>query len=177
MKRKKKRVNPASATFHFPVFYVQSYRERVIFSGNLTSYYHELVEKLIHSGVRTLLIDEHWEVPQLVGFDNDKEVVILALRNTAQDELGESEFLISSLNHQWIVHISAYETEDEFFDHCFQLIELNFAKLNFESFLYDEKGNYTGQLVVEEIEPGPIEDMVHLDRNITSDRVVGSEEE
>lgn len=153
--------------FLFPESYQAPLSERIIFSGNLTKYYDELLYKLQSIGKKSLLIDGLYEIPQLVGFDQNNQVVVLVFRTLEQDQFGESEYLISSLDNKWIVHINIYEEENVFFDICYKIIETNFQNIFWESFMYDDEGNYEGQLLIDELDIKPMRNPLYLDRNIT----------
>jgi len=148
----------------FPEKMRSALAEGIAFSGNLNKYYGELLEKLKTQDPGVMFIDEQWEIPQLVGIDQNQQVVMIIIRITIDENICEGEFLVSSINHASIIHITSYGREDEFYELCMDLIRGNFESCEWLSFLYSENGSYEGQLIVEKLEGSSSGPMIALSR-------------
>lgn len=149
----------------FPSHFKTPIKKMVVFSGNLTDWYNEIISKLNTLNTKFQLKERLWEIQHLVGFDKYNNVIILISRITGDDDLGENEFLVSSESNNWIAHINTYTLEDVFFKDCISLIKCNPNHIKWETFNYDDNGDYLGQLIVEPFNEKIVENLIKLPRN------------
>ena len=141
----------------FPEQFKQIIDEKIVFPGDLADYFRELFEGLDKFGLTALWneTEKCWEIPHMIACDQYKKVVFIAIFNTADDNTGEGEFLLASYDNDYIMHLRAEMEEDVFFRHCLDIIQANSTDYRWESFLYDDKGEFQGFLLVERLDNPP----------------------